>query len=133
MLRALHKAIQSGLVLTAHAVTGGGLAVALAALCEPYGAAIDLTVLGNAVQPDILLFSESSGRFVVEIRPDDARRFDAFMSGHYCARIGEVSTAPRLIVRTHTPTPWVDWTFMPSGTAKAAPANPAKQRTPQPA
>ncbi|HVM95699.1 MAG TPA: AIR synthase related protein, partial [Candidatus Acidoferrales bacterium] len=64
------QAIQEGLVRSAHDVSEGGLAVALAECCisgpEPHlGAAIELE---GAIRPDALLFGESQSRIVLSVR-----------------------------------------------------------------
>lgn len=43
-----------------------------------------------------LLFSESNSRFLVEVRPEDAARFEEIFSGLPCALIGEVVETPYL-------------------------------------
>jgi hypothetical protein len=52
-----------------------------------------------------LLFSESNSRFVCEVHPDDAVRFETALAGLPCALIGEVTDNGRLeIVGLPTPT-----------------------------
>jgi phosphoribosylformylglycinamidine synthase subunit PurSL len=72
--RRLHAAIRAGLVRACHDVSEGGLAVALAELCIAgrLGAVID-----QLPHPDraTALFAESTGRLVVEVRPEDVARF----------------------------------------------------------
>jgi phosphoribosylformylglycinamidine synthase len=72
--RRLHAAIRAGLVRGCHDVSEGGLAVALAELCIAgrLGAVID--ELGHP-DPTTALFAESTGRLVVEVRPQDVARF----------------------------------------------------------
>ncbi|WP_440896595.1 phosphoribosylformylglycinamidine synthase subunit PurL [Amphibacillus sp. Q70] len=69
----LLKAIQAGLVQSAHDLSEGGLAVALAESIfgtEHLGAKVDLT--GD---PTTLLFSESQSRFLVSVAPDQVAAF----------------------------------------------------------
>jgi phosphoribosylformylglycinamidine synthase len=102
--RALHKAISKGLVRACHDCSEGGLAVALAemVLGGELGAWVrlaDLSVGGGETPADAwLLFSESNGRYVVEVRPEDVRAFEALMAGMPWARVGEVTLAPELSV-----------------------------------
>ncbi len=87
--RLLHAAIRGGLVRSCHDISEGGLAVAIAEMCigGRLGAAVD-TLFDR--DPVVVLFSESIGRFVVEVAPDDADRFTRAMGGD-AARIGVVT------------------------------------------
>ena len=114
-LRALHRAITSGLVRACHDCSEGGLGVALAEMCigGGLGAEIDLTLIpgSDEVQDDqALLFSESLARFIVEVRPADAAAFEKVMADARTTRVGRVlsiaelriqSRAGALLVRTH--------------------------------
>lgn len=66
------EAAEAGLLRSAHDVSGGGLAVALAecALAGRRGARL---VVDPGRRPDEALFGEGGGRFVVSVRPDEAR------------------------------------------------------------
>ncbi|RKX25830.1 MAG: phosphoribosylformylglycinamidine synthase subunit PurL [Candidatus Zixiibacteriota bacterium] len=69
----LLAAIESGLIKSAHDVSDGGLAIALAESCignseHSIGAAINL---GSDLRPDCLLFGESQSRVVISCAPDD--------------------------------------------------------------
>ena len=58
-----------------HDLSEGGLAVAVAEMAFAGGIGADLTRLGDAQLPDeVLLFSESTTRFVVEVRRRTGRR-----------------------------------------------------------
>jgi phosphoribosylformylglycinamidine synthase len=95
-LRALHRAIQAGLVRACHDCSEGGVGVALAEMCLAgrLGAWVDLVSMpgaDNILRDDSLLFSESISRFVVEISPDHAADFEQIMSEVPHARIGTVT------------------------------------------
>jgi phosphoribosylformylglycinamidine synthase len=101
--RRLHAAMRSGLVVACHDVSEGGLAIALAEMCLAgrLGATID------ALPHDDLataLFSESTGRLIVEVRPHDV---DAFMTilGRPAARIGVVTDDSLLSITGVEPIP----------------------------
>lgn len=86
-MRALHQAIRAGLVQACHDLSEGGLAVALAemALAGGLGAEITLDSVPcqeQSINEETLLFSETLSRFLVEVRPEDAPRFEAIMAGH---------------------------------------------------
>lgn len=75
LLSAVLKAIQSGLVQSAHDVSEGGLAAALAESCISgnVGASI---ALASELRSDIMLFSESQSRIVLSISPDHKNSFE---------------------------------------------------------
>jgi phosphoribosylformylglycinamidine synthase len=51
------------------------------------------------LDPDVALFSESCGRFVVTTSPADAKAFAALFNGLACWRVGLVTEEPRLRVK----------------------------------
>jgi phosphoribosylformylglycinamidine synthase II/phosphoribosylformylglycinamidine synthase I len=84
--RALHQVIVEGYVTAAHDCSEGGLAVALAEMC--IGGQIGADVYGiDGIAA--ALFSESAGRIIVSVDPDDADDFEAIM-GAACMQIGTV-------------------------------------------
>jgi phosphoribosylformylglycinamidine synthase len=90
---ALHHAIRQGLVRAAHDCSEGGLAVALAemALAGQVGAV--LREFGDWGL-ETWLFSESNGRIVVEVAPENSAAFETRMRGLPCALIGETRIQP---------------------------------------
>ncbi|RKX71657.1 phosphoribosylformylglycinamidine synthase subunit PurL [candidate division WOR-3 bacterium] len=90
----LHRAINEGLIQACHDLSEGGLGVALAEMVigGRVGAEIDIDRIDfdGKARPDLILFSESNSRFLVEIRPEDETRINTIFSGlpHY--RIGKV-------------------------------------------
>ncbi len=100
--RALHRAIAARLVRACHDCSEGGLAAAAAemALAGGVGAKIALDrVASEAKLPtDALLFSESNGRYLVEVAAEQAATFEALLAGTPWARIGRTTTAAELVV-----------------------------------
>ncbi|MBK8049546.1 MAG: hypothetical protein IPK16_21980 [Anaerolineales bacterium] len=102
--RALHEAIQQGLILACHDLSEGGLAVALADMCMGgrLGVEVELErVRDLAAHPLRLvhaLFAESNGRLLIEVRPEDAAAVGALLADAHLARLGEVSEEPRLLI-----------------------------------
>jgi len=96
--RALHSAIAAGLVQSAHDLSEGGVAVALAemALSGRLGATVDLQPVSATLSAAPLLFSESNGRLLVEVTPEDAAAFEATLAGTTCVRVGVVEDSPTL-------------------------------------
>ncbi|MCC9076482.1 phosphoribosylformylglycinamidine synthase subunit PurL [Litorilinea aerophila] len=97
--RALHRAIRQGLVQACHDLSEGGLAVALAemAIAGRLGAAITLPT--DDLADSGWLFSESNGRLLVEVAPEDVDAFEAHFQGLPLIPLGDVTSAGRLRVQ----------------------------------
>ncbi len=100
----LHQAISRGLVAACHDCSEGGLAVAAAemAFAGGSGMTIDLDAVPRderADRDDIVLFSESNSRFVVEVPRGREADFEAQMAGSPLGRVGGVTEEDRLVVR----------------------------------
>ncbi len=74
----LTEAIAGGLVASAIPVTRGGLAIALAKVSIAGLIGMDLVIPGD-MRPDFHLFSESLGRFVVTVPPENQHEFEEMM------------------------------------------------------
>jgi phosphoribosylformylglycinamidine synthase len=75
LFRALHQAIQHRLVRSCHDLSEGGLAAAVAEMAFAGGVGADLTTLhlaGSTLADEVLLFSESTTRFVIEVAATQA-------------------------------------------------------------
>ena len=101
--RYYEKALTQGLVLSAHDLSEGGLAVAAAemAFSGQGGISIDLDKLpteGGWNNLAVPCFSESTGRFLVEVDEDLANEFEAAMAGSPCARIGRSDAGSKLSI-----------------------------------
>ena len=99
----VHRAIQDGLLRSCHDLSEGGLAVAAAemAFAGGLGVDIDLTPIAEAcglTDPAVLLYSESTTRFLIEATPDAASKLEAGFAGLPLARIGTVTTSSRVQV-----------------------------------
>ncbi|MBQ2814600.1 MAG: phosphoribosylformylglycinamidine synthase subunit PurL [Akkermansia sp.] len=97
------KALTQGLVLSAHDLSEGGLAVAAAemAFSGKGGITLNLDTLptvGGWKNNAVPCFGESTGRFLVEVDPDMADEFAAAMAGTPCARIGSATTDGKLTI-----------------------------------
>jgi phosphoribosylformylglycinamidine synthase len=117
-LRLVHRAINAGLITACHDCSEGGLGVAIAEMCIAggVGADVDLETIPatmptaeDVVRDDILLFSESLCRFVVEVRPQHTQAFEALcketdtphaLIGHVCPSWGEPIN--RVTLRIHS-------------------------------
>jgi phosphoribosylformylglycinamidine synthase len=105
----LHEAIKQSLVRSCHDLSEGGLAVAVAEMAFAGGVGADLTANGAAGLPDpVALFSESTTRFVVEVKPDRTAAFEALMAGLPLTKLGVTVKEPRLRVAGSSGE-WVIW------------------------
>jgi phosphoribosylformylglycinamidine synthase II/phosphoribosylformylglycinamidine synthase I len=101
LMRRLTRTIGDGLVLSCHDLSEGGLGVAAAemALAGGRGIRIELDrVPGEASTVHSMLFSESPGRFLVEVSPEHARAFEAALVGLPYAEIGRTEDEPGFVV-----------------------------------
>lgn len=95
---ALLKAIRSGLVQSAHDVSEGGVAVALAEKSfDANGLGLFVTLEGSAVTA---LFSESQSRFVVTVKEENVNAFESVVRD--AKRIGVVTDDAKLTINGET-------------------------------
>ena len=102
-MAAMHKAMQKGAVLSAHNLSEGGLAVAIAemAFSGDVGAHIDMDKVLRAkdiYDEATLLFSETPSRFLIEVDAENEKAFTKLMRGIPMARIGNTIANPVLRV-----------------------------------
>ena len=97
------RAVNDELVASVHGIYRGGLAthLALVAMGGGLGLQIDLTQVpaDHVERDDLLLFSESAGRFIVTVNPAQREAFEDNFKGTDCAKIGMVTDQPQLTVR----------------------------------
>ncbi|MGE7590206.1 phosphoribosylformylglycinamidine synthase subunit PurL [Peribacillus sp. NPDC101480] len=89
-------AIQKGLVASAHDLSEGGLAVALAE--SLFGASKLGAEVNISAEPVSELFSETQSRFLLSINPDNQASFEALVEDAIC--IGSVTADNKLVVAT---------------------------------
>ncbi|HIE09750.1 MAG TPA: phosphoribosylformylglycinamidine synthase II, partial [Armatimonadetes bacterium] len=75
------EALRSGLAVGAHDLSEGGLLVALSEACLLGGGGIDVDLTEHSEasgidRPDFLLFSETQGRILLSIPPEEAVRVE---------------------------------------------------------
>ena len=102
--RAVARAIDQGLLASCHGIYRGGLAVhlALVAMGGELGLEVDLgKVPAQGIdREDTLLFSESAGRFIVTVAPENRDAFEALLAGQPVACVGRVTEAPKLTIKS---------------------------------
>jgi len=98
--RAVHAAMQAGLVQSCHDLSEGGLAVALAEMClgGRLGATVDIAAaIGSSFShPYVPLFRETNGRLLLEVAPPDRAALEEVLSDLPIALIGEVTESEQL-------------------------------------
>jgi phosphoribosylformylglycinamidine synthase len=98
----MSETTELGLLRACHDLSEGGMAVALAEMAFSGGFGADAE-LKNAPceikKDDIILFSESNTRFIVEVRKADKKAFEKLMKGIPIGLIGEVSGKKDLRIR----------------------------------
>ncbi len=104
LYRAVQTAIENELLLSCHAVTRGGLAVALArsAMAGRLGLVLDLDEderLRSLTTP-AALFSESTGRFVVTVDPSKIKQLEAILPSGSHSLLG-VTTPDAMVEVKH--------------------------------
>jgi phosphoribosylformylglycinamidine synthase len=112
VFRGLHAAIRGGLVRACHDLSEGGLAVAAAEMGFAGGVGADLSGRGASDGPladEVWLFSESTTRFLLEVRPGDVAALREHLGpGVPAAEVGRTTAEPRLRV-AGARGEWVVW------------------------
>ncbi|MCI0511849.1 phosphoribosylformylglycinamidine synthase subunit PurL [candidate division KSB1 bacterium] len=113
LMQALSRATAAGLVRACHDCSEGGLGVAAAemAFAGGLGIAIELAKVPTRAKiqrEDVLLFSESNSRFLVEVAPENRHAFETILQGNVFAQIGQVNPTSKLVVQGLSGQPVVD-------------------------
>ena len=112
-LAAVHRAISSGLVRSCHDLSEGGLATAAAEMAFAGGLGVELDIASVAEaaslsNPAVLLFSESSTRFLIEVESAKASQFEATFAALPLTRIGQVTSSGRVRIAASGGEPVID-------------------------
>lgn len=98
----MEKAIEKELVASCISIERGGLGVAAAksALAGMYGIELNLGEMKerDVLRNDIILYSESQGRFLVSVNPSLQNEFEECFKGLPLAKIGRVRDDQRVII-----------------------------------
>jgi phosphoribosylformylglycinamidine synthase II len=98
LYRALGLAIEQELIASVHGIYRGGLGIHLAmvAMGGNLGMEVDLgrVQTDHIARNDVILFSESAGRFIVTVDPAKKEIFEKIFRGLDCAGIGTVTDKP---------------------------------------
>ena len=74
VLKGVHQAIKSGEVLSCHDVSEGGIIGAVSEMCFGGDCGVNLELNEDVQRPDMFLFNETSGTFVVEVSDDETAK-----------------------------------------------------------
>lgn len=93
LYKAYYAALTKGLVLSAHDISEGGLAVAASEMAFSGKAGVEIYIQAIPTQkgwssPAVPAFSESTGRILVEVSPENADAFAECFTGLPCAEVG---------------------------------------------
>lgn len=103
LYQALHRAILEGWVSSCHTVTRGGLGVHLALVGMPWELGMEIRLgevpAAAGLSASRILYSESAGRFIVTVSPDNRESFEGLFSGMYAGCVGRVTQAPQLVIQ----------------------------------
>ncbi|MBT3785441.1 phosphoribosylformylglycinamidine synthase, partial [bacterium] len=101
--QAMQKAISAGVVRSCHALERGGLAMGVARACLASGLGLEIELAqvaahSNLDSPWPLIFSESGGRFLVSVAPENLDQFHEFMKDSHVFELGTVREEPQLSI-----------------------------------
>jgi phosphoribosylformylglycinamidine synthase len=101
--RRLTDAMDSGYARACHDLSEGGLGVAAAEMAFTGGLGIELDValvpVSEEMRDDFVLFSESNGRLLVEVRKEDVVAFEEAMAGSIFTKVGSVVSEDVFVLR----------------------------------
>ncbi len=104
LFRALHTAMDRGLVRSCHDISEGGLAVSIAEMAfgGGVGAEIDLHLFCQSMFIDVwtALFAESNSRFLCEVKPENCAAFEQIMAQLPYTKIGQTNASNRLAMHS---------------------------------
>jgi phosphoribosylformylglycinamidine (FGAM) synthase-like enzyme len=98
LFAAVHEAIRRGLLRSCHDLSEGGLAVALAEMAFAGGIGADVTLPAGDFPDEVVLFSESSSRFIFEVPSAHLPAVVDLFAGLPHCRLGLTVKEPRLRV-----------------------------------
>jgi phosphoribosylformylglycinamidine synthase subunit PurSL len=99
---AFYKAVQKKLIASSISIGKGGLGVALTkkAMGGKLGIDVSLKNLpGSVKRNDFALFSESQGRILVSIAPENKNAFEKIMSGNIFTPIGKITNKQNVSIK----------------------------------
>ena len=116
ILQSLNHAIEHRLIRSCHDCSEGGIGVACAemAFAGGFGMELDLSNVPRSNQTnadDLIMFSESNSRFIVEISPENQIEFENELNGVAFNRIGQITEGNTFLIKGATGDKIVDTTI----------------------
>ena len=104
IMAAVAKAISDGLIESCHDCSEGGLAVAVAEMAFAGELGMEISLDAMPLSRDIsrldqILFSESTSRFIVELKPENIGKFAQICKDIRFGQIGKVTEQTKLIIK----------------------------------
>lgn len=100
LYKLLGRATRDRLVASALSVGLGGVGVALGKMAVAGRTGLDITLSNPEISKAALLFSESTGRILVTVAPQNRKEFERNFKGYeHCHMIGSVSYSENLMIR----------------------------------
>ncbi|MGD8435428.1 MAG: AIR synthase-related protein, partial [Syntrophobacterales bacterium] len=103
LYQALEQSTRGEILASAHGIYRGGLGVhlALVAMAGGLGLKVELAEVPaeGVKRDDILMYSESAGRFIVTVAPEDRAEFEEKFKGLPCGCVGMVTENKKLTIR----------------------------------
>ncbi len=106
--RLIHQAMQAGLVGACHDLSEGGLAVTAGEVCIGGRLGLEITenlvvygqkaTANNQIFEALLLFGETNGCLLVEVRPGNQEAFERCLAGAAFSLLGRVTSEPVLSI-----------------------------------
>ncbi|MDR1696206.1 MAG: hypothetical protein LBR69_06225, partial [Endomicrobium sp.] len=95
IMRGIYKAANKGLIKACHDVSAGGMAAAISQMAFAGQKGVKINIDAVPVMKPLtaaeILFSESNGRFIVEVSPENAKKFKEIFKGMKISEIGVVT------------------------------------------
>jgi len=106
VFKLLNICMSKRLVLSCHDISDGGMAVALAEMAFAGNVAVEIDLLKvphsikrNVLRDDLILFSESNSRFIVEVAQERKKEFEDALKGITFSCIGKTVNGKRFFVK----------------------------------
>ncbi|WP_035276449.1 AIR synthase-related protein [Desulforegula conservatrix] len=104
LYKAMSVAMERELLASVHGVYRGGLAthLAMCSMAGNLGIDVDLSLLPveKELRPDRLMFSESAGRFIVSISPENSAALEDIFKVLPVKCIGKVTASSKFVIKT---------------------------------
>ncbi|GHT37664.1 phosphoribosylformylglycinamidine synthase subunit PurL [Endomicrobiia bacterium] len=103
LMKKIYQAINKNFVESCHDCSDGGIAIAISEMAFASGKGVNINI--DAVEVEIknpltvaeILFSESNGRFIVEVKPENEATFIEILNGSVFAEVGYVSDETKIV------------------------------------